>query len=172
MTDMLKKICPEAGIQVAANGIVSAKTNFCSKADLLSSCKCICAAISSTKTIDVVVQADLSQWGGGRTDDANPDDTVNGVGSNETVNIENQNRWRLDKKDGAGNWIDDPDWIILAHELCGHAVPGTKGTHPEWRPGKPGYKADWHNDAIDKENAVRNDRGVPERPYNANVVKK
>ena len=174
--DMLKKICPEADIQVADDGTVSTKeADFCTKKTeipLPKGCTCVCEAIRSAKTITIVVQDDLSAHGGGRTDDAKPNDTVNGTGSDETVNIENKNRWRLDKKDAGGNFIDDPDWIILAHELCGHAVPGSKGTHPEWRPGKPGYKPNWHDDAINKENEVRKARGVPERPLDAGVVKK
>ncbi len=173
--DMLKKICPEADVQVADDGTVSTKeADFCTGAreqPLPKSCKCLCDAIRSGKTIGIVVKDDLSATGGGRTDDAKPDDTVNGKGSDETVNIENKNRWRLDKKDH-GNFIDDPDWIILAHELCGHAVPGTNGTHPEWRPGKAGYTRNWHDDAIKEENEVRKDRGIPERPLDAGVVKK
>jgi hypothetical protein len=46
------------------------------------------------------------------------------------------------------------------------------GTHPEWRPGKPGYKPNWHDDAIKKENEVRKGRDVPERPLDADIVKK
>jgi hypothetical protein len=115
--DMLKKICPEADIQVADDGTVSTKeADFCTKQrELLlpNAWQCVCAAIGSAKTITILVQDDLSATGGGRTDDANSDDTANGKGSDETVNIENKNRWRLDKKDKDGNWIDDPDWIIL-----------------------------------------------------------
>jgi hypothetical protein len=174
--EMLKKICPEANLEVAGDGTVSTKdADFCTKkreTPLLNACKCLCTAIGPGKTTTIVVRDDLSAWGGGRTDDASPDDTANGKGSDETVNIENQNRWRLDKKDKDGNWIDDPDWIILAHELCGHAVPGAKGTHPEWRPSKPGYKPNWHDDAIKKENEIRGIRGLPDRPLDASVVKK
>lgn len=174
--EMLKKICPEANLQVANDGSISTRErDFCAKqreVPIPNACKCICAAIQSDRTITIVVRDDLSATKGGRTDDANPDDTANGKGSDETVNIENKNRWRLDKKDKDGNWIDDPDWIILAHELCGHAVPGTKGTHPEWRSSRPGYTPNWHDDAVKKENEVRGDRGLPERPLDAHIVQK
>jgi hypothetical protein len=174
--DMLKKVCPEANLQAAADGTISTKAkDFCTQnreIPLSNSCKCICAAVGSTKTITIVIKDDLSAWAGGRTDVDNPDDAVNGKGSEVTVNIENKSRWRLDKKYRDGNWIEDPDWIILVHELCGHAIPDTKGNHPEWRPTKPGYRPNWHDDAISKENDVRGDRGIPDRPLDATVVRK
>jgi hypothetical protein len=173
--DMLKKICPEADIQVADNGTVSAKdANFCKREDppLKGSCKCVCRAIASTRTITISVADDLSATGGGRTTFPNDDNFKNGTGSDADIQVENKDRWRLDKKDQHGEWIDDPDWIILAHELCGHAVPVTAGTHPESRPGKPGYTRSWHDDAVQKENGTRSDRGIPDRPLDADVVKK
>lgn len=173
---MLNRICPEAEIQVGNEGVVSARqVDFCTKLremPLSNACKCICVAIGLIKTITIVVSDDLSAWAGGRTDVSNPADATNGKGSDVTVNIENKARWRLDKKDKDNDWIDDPDWIILAHELCGHAVPDAKGSHPEWRPSKPGYKPNWHDDAIKKENEVRGDRGLAERPLDAHVVRK
>ena len=173
--DMLKKICPEANLQVADDGTVSTKdADFCTKqreTPLPNACKCVCAAIGTGKTISIEVKDDVSAGKGGRTGVAKPNDAFNGTGSDVTIEIENKNRWRLDKKD-KDDWIDDPDWIILAHELCGHAVPDSKGTHPECRPGKPGYKPDWHNDSVKKENEVRSDRGLPERPMDAHVVQK
>jgi hypothetical protein len=41
---------------------------------------------------------------------------VNGRGSTETVYIDNQDRF-----------LPHLDWVILAHELCGHALPGMQG---------------------------------------------
>ncbi len=29
----------------------------------------------------------------------------------------------------AGAWVDVPTWEVLAHELCGHALPKATGTH-------------------------------------------
>lgn len=162
--DMLKNICPEADLQVADEGTVTTKeADFCTRRrekPLSPGCKCICDAIGAGKTITILVQDDLSAFGGGRTDDAVPDDTANGKGSDETVNIENKNRWRA-KDPKTDNWVDDPDWVILAHELCGHAVPGAKGTHPEWRPGRKGYDPNWHDSAFNAEDEIREENGLP-----------
>jgi hypothetical protein len=110
--------------------------------------------------ITIVIREDLESFGGGRTDDDVPDDTSNGKGSDETVNVEKRNRWHV--RDAKGNWVDDPDWVILGHELCGHAVPGALGRHPEWRPTKKGYDPNWHARAFEAEDAIRKAAGLPE----------
>src|SRR6266540_6446706 len=60
-----------------------------------------------------------------------------------------------------GAWTDEPDWLILGHELCGHAVPGASGSHPEWRPGKKGYDPAWHLQAFEHEDDLRESFGLP-----------
>src|ERR1044071_997343 len=160
--EMLSQLCPSAELIVDPEGFVRpALQVFCTKEAAAShGCRCICAAIAALRTITLRVRDDLSAFGGGRTDDAGPDNTTNGVGSDEIVNIEHQNRWRVrDPRTGAG--IDDPDWIILGHELCGHAVPGANGTHPEWRPGKKGYDPAWHGQAFEREDELRESFGLP-----------
>jgi len=126
------------------------------------SCKCLCKMISSSKTVTIEISNDLSRAGGGITIDEVPDDTANGNGSNETVRIENQNRYRQRNPD-TGDWQNVPDWIILAHELCGHALPGIQGVHPEWRPGRSGYDPNWHDKAKEIEDNIREEHELPKR---------
>jgi hypothetical protein len=109
--------------------------------------------LDSPRTVTVRVDAAWAKTGGGGiTRDATADDTANGKGSDETVYVDNQ-----------GACAPHPDWIILAHELCGHAPPGMQGTHPEWRPGRPGYDPKWHQKAIDAEHRIRDEHGLPPR---------
>lgn len=196
--DMLRTICGDADLQVAADGTVTTNdADFCDDLEAqiaggegegeeeeappaeppapappaappavatVEACKCICEAIrggDNGKTITIEINNNLRAAGGGKTTDDVPDDTANGNGSDETVEIENQDRWRVRRKDN-NQWVDEPDWIILAHELCGHAVPGVNGTHPEWRPGKPGYRRNWHDEAFDREDTIRDQAGLPE----------
>ncbi len=144
---MIQHICPEAKFQVDADGVVIIKDgDFYTherEALLIPGCNCLRVLIASDKIVIIVVRQDLSKVGGGRTDPANADRGTNGKGSDAVVNIENRNRYRQRKPD-IRDWIDVPDWVILAHELCGHALPLTLGNHPEWRPGKPGYRQGWH----------------------------
>lgn len=159
---MLRQLCPAAELSADADGFVApVRQTFCSEGGAAShGCRCICAAVAARRTITIRVRDDLSTFGGGRTDDAEPDNTTNGVGSDEVVNVEHQNRWRV--RDPATDvWIDDPDWIILGHELCGHAVPGANGMHPEWRPGKKGYDPAWHAQAFEREDELRESFGLP-----------
>lgn len=121
--------------------------------EALRSCLCICRLIASERIVSIMINAVRAAAGsGGITVDANEEDTVNGRGSDETIYIDNRNRFP-----------PPPDWIILAHELCGHALPGMLGNHPEWRRGRPGYAPDWHQHAIEAENEIRLERGLPLR---------
>jgi hypothetical protein len=160
--EMLRQLCPSAELVAHLDGTVApTRPPFCAEASATSrGCACICSAIATSRTVTIRVRDDLSAFGGGRTDDAEPDDTTNGVGSDEVVNVERQNRWRV-RDPATGVWIDDPDWIILGHELCGHAMQGANGRHPEWRPGKKGYDPGWHLQAFEHEDDLRESFGLP-----------
>lgn len=153
--DMLRTICPEADLAVDPDGTVRVKdAQVCTEEFYQAhrSCRCICHLIMFDRTVTIRVNAARAAVGnGGMTVDANEDDTANGTGSDETVFVDNRFRFA------------EPDWIILAHELCGHALPGMRGNHPEWRPGRPGFTPDWHKRAIEAENEVRRGHGLPPR---------
>ncbi|HEY4642986.1 MAG TPA: hypothetical protein VII75_16725 [Thermoanaerobaculia bacterium] len=159
---LLQLLCADADLAADPSGEVRPRNpEFCGRArEDQPACRCICDAIAAPRTITIVIREDLESFGGGRTDDDVPDDTSNGKGSDETVNVEKRNRWHV--RDSQGNWIDDPDWVILGHELCGHAVAGALGKHPEWRPTKKGYDPNWHARAFETEDAIRKAAGLPE----------
>ncbi|MCI0692045.1 hypothetical protein L0337_08580 [candidate division KSB1 bacterium] len=164
--DMLRHIYPEANFIVADDGsVVPRNLDFCTQVlehDDLAGCKCCCKIIGSNNTVRIKVSEDLKAHGGGRTIAANNDDSVNGAGSDQTVEIEVKNRYgqrRFDTRE----WLDVPDWLILAHELCGHALPGINGYEQEWRPGKPGYRKDWHRASELIEDDLRKELGLPPR---------
>lgn|ERR1043166_810604 len=154
--DMLRMICPEADLAVDADGTVKVGNLRACQQEFYTehrSCRCICFAIMFERTTTIRVNAARAAAGnGGLTVDDNEDNTVNGTGSDETVFIDNRNRY-----------APHPDWIILAHELCGHALPGMRGDHPEFRPGRPGFNPNWHQQAMDAENEVRREHGLPPR---------
>jgi len=153
---MLRTICPEADLVMEPDGTIKVRNaNVCAEefSAASCSCRCICYLVKSERTVTIIVNAvRAAAGGGGITVDANEDGTVNGRGSNETVYIDNQNRF-----------LPHPDWVILAHELCGHALPGMQGNHPEWRRGRFGFAPDWHQHAIEAENEIKRERGLPLR---------
>lgn len=151
---MLQTICPEANLTVDPDGtVVVQNAAACSPESALQSCRCICEAVEIDRTATIKLDARQARYGGGGlTVDAVEDDTANGVGSDETIYV-----------DDRGAFAPHPDWIVLAHELCGHALPGMLGRHPEWRPGRSGFDPNWHQHAIDAENVVRAERGLPPR---------
>jgi hypothetical protein len=128
----------------------------------LVSCRCICRLLTFGRTVTVGVRHDLSAFGGGLTIPSNADDAVNGRGSDQRVFVENRNRYRQRQRD-TGAWMDVQDWVILAHELCGHALPAGEGNHPEARPGKPGYSPRWHSRSEQAEDDIRSEHGLPPR---------
>ncbi len=174
--DMLRQICPKAVLNVAEDGTVNLlDPNFCIAAlagmiamQHRSCCKCICDIVGSERTVTIRVNDDLKLHGGGRTIAADNDDSANGIGSDQTVEIENKSRYRQKRTDTL-EWMDVPGWVILAHELCGHALPGINGTEPEWRPGKPGYRKDWHHASEQIETDIRTEHRLPNRGTNHRV---
>lgn len=153
---MLEIICPEADLKVAADGTIEiSNADACAEefARTHCGCRCLCQLAKAARTVTIQVHAArAAAGGGGLTMDANEEDTVNGRGSDETVYIDNRNLY-----------APHPDWLILAHELCGHALPGMLGTHVEWRRGRPGFNPDWHQQAIEVENEIRREHGLPLR---------
>ena len=73
-----------------------------------------------------------------------------------------------------GKKVDVERFIILAHELCGHAVLLNEGTHREFGP--PLVKGEPPNheiDAVRIENDIRGEHGLPPRPaYGHNRTQK
>ena len=63
--------------------------------------------------------------------------------------------------DRKGDLQDAPNWLVLGHELCGHAMHMDAGTHdprPQPKNNRPG-----HDQAINEENKLAREHGLGER---------
>ncbi len=170
---MLNQICPTAGFAVDPDGTVRFTTQICAElisgnVSIINPCRCLCDIVSFGKEVRITVRRDLSAFGGGVTLDDVPNDSTPGnsptgfgAGTGSEVRIENRNRYRARSAVDPTQTTPEPDWLILAHELCGHALPNLRGDHPEWRPGRPGYNPNWHNAALNAGRAIRAIYGLP-----------
>lgn len=170
---MLQRICPEASLQLNNDGTVRVTTRICTEVvedseSIRNPCRCICDLISFGTTVRIRIAHDLSAFGGGTTLPDNPDDAVAGEsqsgfgpGSDSEVHIENRGRYVARRSDNPAATTPEPDWLILAHELCGHALRIMRGDHPEWRPRRPGYTPNWHDDALEAGRHIRAFQDLP-----------
>ena len=164
--DLLRTICPEGGLQLNDDGTVKVTTQICRDPNI--SCGCICQLIIFDRTVTINVDNNLTAEGGGVTFPANPDDAISGnspsgfgAGTDCEVRIETRNRWRARRADDPTQFTDEPDWLILAHELCGHTLRNFRGDHAPWIPGTPGYNPHWHDQALDAGADIRRERRLP-----------
>ena len=161
---MLRMICPEGDLSLNPDGAVRVNTEICSEPNV--SCRCVCHLISLGTTTRIRISPDQSAYGGGSTTPAKRLDTVSevdgemGPGSESEIEIENQNRWNAPTLDDPPAWIPEPDWMILAHELCGHAIHFRRGDHARW-PATPPADRDWRQQTRAATAAIRRERGLP-----------
>jgi hypothetical protein len=171
--DMLRTLCPAANFSLNPDGTVRINTMICrdlpETAGIEVICRCLCHMVGFGTEVRIRVAFDLSAFGGGVTFDDNPDDSVMrgdppvlGRGTGSEVRIENRGRWRARRMDDPTQIVPEPDWLILAHELCGHALRMQRGDHTERRPGRPRYDPNWHNQALAVGQRERAARGMPQ----------
>ena len=178
--DYLQKLCAAGGITVdTASGIVSAATaDFCPKpypadfvgppapspADLSSTptgCGCLCDIINSTR--NYIIRIDDGDWPHTELPTAvrmpilgtlmwGTDDTVVTTPSPNSDKI-----WGAASKSGKEMPIDP--WLVLGHELCGHAWLSEKGL-PDSNDnrGEGG-----HQETVGRENLLRDEHGLENR---------
>jgi hypothetical protein len=74
-------------------------------------------------------------------------------------------QYQFGSYDPKGNEVIAPEWRILGHELCGHAMHLDRGTHDPTPPGHTGKKGDRpeHDQAIREENKLAGEHGEPSR---------
>lgn len=169
----LRTLCPDAQLERAEDGTVTVgASDFCEgvecdpaegegESTLGHGCRCICCLIRSERTVHILETWEVNNEGGGRTVPVDKDAAFDGTGTDVTTTIEYQGRYVVTDP-ATGESVEDPDWIILGHELCGHALPMMEGRHPEFRPGRPGYRADFHEEAFEVEDAIREENDLPQ----------
>lgn len=161
---MLRNICPEGNLRVDPDGTVVIQSAAACR-DPAAGCRCICHMVSFSGDTNISIAHDLSAFGGGVTTPANPADCVRtadghmGRGSTANVQVENRSRYQVRDMSVPPVWVDEPDWMILAHELCGHAIHDRRGDHPKWMP--PAPDPDWHRQSQDATAEIRAARGLP-----------
>jgi len=136
----------------------------CESSSMMVSCCCICSAINNTeRTITIeyqtVAQKKLiearTDWADRSKAYPNPATGAPSAGSNSTVVVAPGRSKR--GADIPANWfkvagVRSPFFMIFAHELCGHAVPGSRGGHGG------------EDEAVTVENLIRQEHGYETVP--------
>jgi len=175
----LQTICNAGNVTVnPGSGVVSIGTNaFCTRRNRTflgipipftettdaaqsatpAGCTCVCDMIASTHAWNIVV--DDGAWPHTDFDDR---DAANGItpgGTGGTVTAPSPNSpklWGAGTASGAAQNIDP--WLVLGHELCGHAWLGNSGSHgPDVAQarGRGGHQA-----TVARENQLRAEHGI------------
>ena len=166
----LNDICSDGGVTVdAATGAVSLTSSFCNPAptppgfvgppapsaatsSTAVGCGCLCDMVASKHAWTIVV--DDASWPHTDFDDH---DAANGVtpgGTGGSVTAPSPNSpklWGAGTVSGATT--DIPSWLVLAHELCGHAWMGDRGTHGPDHAQPRGEGG--HQETVKRENLIR-----------------
>ena len=171
----LKVLCADGGVTVdAGTGAVTISSSFCSSAPMppgfvgppsptaatsstAAGCGCLCDMVASGHTWTIVV--DDGAWPHTDFDDH---DAANGVtpgGSGGSVTAPSPNSPKLwGAGTASGGTLDIPSWLVLGHELCGHAWMGDKGTHGPDHAQPRGEGG--HQETVKRENLIRGEHGM------------
>ncbi len=111
ITAILKQLCPTGLISVGKNGVVSAAQGPC-EPGYVEACKCVHSLIANglDNTIECTDFTPVTLPGNDQWDSTKP--TPGRVQFNPSLCAE---EWRN------GQWQRLPQWVVLGHELCGHA---------------------------------------------------
>jgi hypothetical protein len=169
--NLLADTCPAGGFLVnATTGVVTPGTNtFCTshppllagvrEADQTSTpvgCGCICDVIASGQTSTIAYRA-----GGPETEAVGG--TTGTSPASPTVNVDPtfQGQYSIN-----GKWVDVPFYLLLAHELCGHALSLMQGTQVPAGPGPVGGTPPHERRAVDVERQIAGEHNpaLPRRP--------
>lgn len=182
--DYLKMLCASGNVTISPAGEVSIPSYFCSETpyppDFIGpkpitvsgsatpvGCGCLCDLVASSNVWRITV--DDSSWPHTVFDDTTKALTSGSGGSGGEVTAPSPNSptlWGAVTAPGA--FMDIDPWLVLGHELCGHAWLGNKGdagldeTKPRGRGG--------HQATVGRENLIRDEhsitrRGTHRQPY-------
>jgi len=173
---LLADTCPDGNFQVdPVSGIVTPSTKwFCEwriplKADKIMAdiaskpvgCRCLCDVCNSVQTTTIAYGAGGPGTSPGSTTDKGPGQ--GGMAADPTVQVDPRfkGQYRID-----GKWVDVPFHLLLAHEICGHALPKMQGRHAkrgiapkDGTPPQEKYAVD-----IERQLAAEQNPPVPSRP--------
>lgn len=170
--EYLNELC-STGVDVdLASGEVTTSEGFCSPivpglfdlpspAELTSKpsgCTCVCDIVHSSNRW--TIRIDDENWPHTEFDDreAAEDPTSGGTGGTVTAPSPNSPKvWGAATESGEAVNIDP--WLVLGHELCGHAWLGNAGRHCERRKRGEGG----HQKTVERENLIREEHGIERR---------
>jgi hypothetical protein len=176
----LDVLCPSGAPSVAVSGEVSLGASLCQTVILgvspffgpaipvrlaaltstATGCGCLCDIINSANIWTILI--DDTSWP--HTDFNNPkaseDPTSGGTGGRVTAPSPNSpNLWGAAAVSGKN--LDIDPWLVLGHELCGHAWMGDHGGHGIDKTAQRGRGG--HQATVARENLIRSEHGIEAR---------
>lgn len=164
------KLCSDSAVKVdTSGGGVTVDTAFCTpkgknssspaeKSTTKTGCTCLCDLSRSKHPWRITV--DDAEWPNTDYDDYPKayGDTPGGTGGIVTVSSPNSPKtWGAAEKSGKLGHI--PGWLVLGHELCGHAWLANQGMQPK----TPDRGKGGHQKTVARENLIRAEHGLDAR---------
>ena len=171
--DYLNTICPSGTVTISSAGDVAVSPLFCSAkpfsfsmgpiavtaANVTTSatpvgCGCLCELASPSNTNNWRITVDDNSWPHTDFDDPAKAGTPGSGGTGGVVTAPSPNSqklWGAVTKPGA--FADIPPWLVLGHELCGHAWEGNTGDAK--KDAVPVRGRGGHQETVGRENLLR-----------------
>ena len=123
-------------------------------------CNCLCDIVNSGNAWTILI--DDVDWPHTDFDDnsAANDPTSGGTGGRVTAPSPNSPKF-WGAATAKGNDLNIDPWLVLGHELCGHAWMGNKGGHAVDTTQKRGRGG--HQATVERENLIRQEHGIEAR---------
>ena len=126
--------------------------------DTPTGCTCVCDMVHSDN--EWRIRIDDENWPHTRFDDSDAADHSAPHGTGGIVTAPSPNSQRVwGTATTSGDLVHIDPWLVLGHELCGHAWLGDSGTHAEERRRGEGG----HQNTVERENAIREEHGIEAR---------
>lgn len=161
----LKMLCSSGGVKVdGGTGEVTIDNAFCSDPSKVedsgtpSGCKCICDLANSANgwkfEVDDSGEGPYTQF----TNEAKAHGKEPG-GSGGAIHTPSPNSAKIfGSATESGKLLDTDSWLLLGHELCGHAWLGNSGRHGEDTAKRRGIGG--HQKTVELENELRIEHGI------------
>jgi hypothetical protein len=157
-SNYLETLCA-AGVDVSKSGDVSVQTGACSSpsAGTPTGCSCVCHMVNSSNHWWILITDRTWPHTKPEDEEAAHGKTPGGSGGYVMAPTPNSPKaWGAATESGARLAIDP--WLVLGHELCGHAWRADQGLMDYEPRGQGG-----HQPTVDRENELRREHGIPER---------
>ena len=171
----LQTVCDHAAVDEKGNVTVSAFTDATTKT--YAGCCCLKKVVDS-KFVWTITGLHMGGTGGKDWPQTIPDDPAGGrvrgpgkqgkpgAGTGGKIQVPVKGtKVVFQARDKLGKWMDTPNWLVTGHEICGHAMHFTEGSHWLPYPGHSGNKGDRpeHDQAIMEENTLAAEHNLPPR---------